>query len=157
MMDTIKTGVDTFKALNDLIKTLGNMADASEREKAIHELQSRLMSANTAYFSIIDSYREIEEKLKKMETWSDEAARYELYEFPPGILLRRVKEGMRGTQPVHYICADCYNNNRKSLLHVLWRNGNRTRYVCNQCKSEFTAGEEQPLTRQESYGSWMAE
>lgn len=131
-------GVSAFKTMMDIAKTMKEMDTANTRNAAVISLQETILDAQSAYSDLTDRVRELEEQVRRFETWEAEKKRYELKQLYPGFLAYAVKETERGGEPLHAICANCYENGLKSILQS---NGklilNEHAFVCLSCKSVF--------------------
>lgn len=119
-----------------------------EIQRGILEAQSSLSDANERINELSDGKRKVEEELIQLKDWRQEAARYELKEVVPGILFYSLKEDQRGSEPPHYLCPQCFVNNKKSFLQR--PSISAIEYKCHQCG--FSARTESPrmptVTRQ---------
>lgn len=155
MIGEIFAGAGAFKALVDSVKNLKEMTDTTARADAIMEIQSKLMSIQTSYFVVEGRCREVEAELDRLKKWEADKERYELVKLEPGILMYRIKDAMRGSEPPHEICADCYQKGLKSLLHITGRGNGLTAYKCHACGFDERAGTFIAPRREDS-GGWMA-
>ena len=67
-----------------------------------------------------EKVRELEATIAEYDNWEAEKDRYELYQIKPsgGFAYRLRKECVQDAEPNHYICPNCYENRRKSILQM---------------------------------------
>lgn len=157
MIDALASAAGAFNSVASGISTLKDIADPTKRVKAEAELLSQLIALQTAFQIAQSEYEVTKKEVIQLKEWGEDKARYELKRLVPGINIYSVKEDQRGTEPPHDICADCYNNNRKSLLHITARGNGLTVYECRACGSRLEAGIYEPPRQAASYGpdDWM--
>jgi hypothetical protein len=136
-MAELLTGLGIFKTLFDTAKGLKDINDAAVRNAAIVELQEKIFAAQNQQAALIERVGELEEEMARMKAWEAEKERYELVELSPGVLARAVKESMRGAEPPHYICADCYEDGKKRHLQSNGPSDGIERLRCHGCKTEL--------------------
>jgi hypothetical protein len=57
-----------------------------------------------------------------------------LAEVASGVLAYAIKEAVRGAEPEHHLCPDCYQKGQKSLLQREYREvGRASLLVCHRC------------------------
>ena len=125
-MVEISTIVSVFEGLNAAVKILKGAVERRDNTKinaAVSDILAKLMEANTValklqekHAALLNEKSALEAKLLQMETWNAETARYELKERAPGVLAYAAKEDARGSEPAHWICPQCYEDGRKSVL-----------------------------------------
>lgn len=136
----------SLKAAADITKAMVGLRDASMIQGKIIELQGVILSAQQGalttqsdQFSLLERVRELEKQVADLEAWDSEKQRYELKEVGTGSLAYVVKENARGTEPVHQICAACYQHRRKSILQP--KSISMTKLLfCPSCKTDIQIG-----------------
>jgi hypothetical protein len=76
---------------------------------------------------------ELEKKLIEQENWHNERARYHLKKVGGGVFVYALKESNATTEPAHWLCAHCYEEQKKSILQ---RNPYPT-WLCPRCKTKI--------------------
>jgi formate dehydrogenase maturation protein FdhE len=111
------------------------------------EFQSRILDAQNSAFAaneertaLIDRVRELEKQVTKAEAWAAEMQRYELRQLPPSIFVYALKPDMAAGEPMHYICANCRSQGKKSILHGYGVSDGLETFHCDGCKSDWTTG-----------------
>jgi hypothetical protein len=146
-MIEIQTALSTIKTLGELTKMIINgkidnevKAKAAELNDSILSLQGTIFALQSQNHELLDSKREIEEKLIKISNWNKVANRYKLTEICSGVFLYALKEKHQSSEPFHYICPNCYANGKQSILTQSELNHGGIDYVCKspECKAEYT-------------------
>jgi hypothetical protein len=100
--------------------------------------QACAMEAMTAQSALLERVRNLEEEKAKLETWNAEKTRYEFREVSTGVYAYTMKPGMEQGQPFHMLCANCYDNGKRSPLQATERLQSRRRlHACPQCKTDY--------------------
>jgi hypothetical protein len=142
MLADVTTALSSIKLASDFVGlVLKTKVDAAVTQKAI-ELQSAIISLQSAIMSIqAENQRLLEEnnglkaELAKMHDWEAEAQKYMLTQVAPGLAVYSVKKEQRGTEPNHYLCPNCYDNKRKSVLQRGMDLHDGYEWACVYCKS----------------------
>ena len=142
---SIATATSSIKAAVDIAKTLVEVKSFADFETMASELRERIVAAQVATLeaqseqsAMIQRISDLEKEIARLETWSAERQRYELINlWNSGVVAYGLKKSMSNSEPPHYICTNCYDDGRKSILQPQKRNGGRLMLLCPRCKSEF--------------------
>lgn len=164
MVDGIGLALGSLKSASEAAKALIELRDTAKIGQATIELQGKIaaaqqlaLAAQQEQAALISQIDDLKKQVVQFEDWEREKQRYEMETLPPGIHMYRLKAGMENGEPPHKICADCYNNRKKSLLHVKSQFKGVTHWQCNSCVfSEKSGRAEAPDIRRGSGGGWMA-
>jgi hypothetical protein len=113
---SIRTAVDITKAMKDLHDANLLQTKTFELTREIMAAQSYAMEAVAAQTALLQQIRDLEAEKTKLEAWETEKHRYELEDVGRGSLAYVIKEAMRNGEPLHKICATCYQHGIKSIL-----------------------------------------
>jgi hypothetical protein len=151
MLAEISAGLSSLKTMKDLVQGL----NAAKTEAAINsvkiELQSLILEAQQGLFSAQEAQSasahriaQLEQEIMQLKDWSAEAQRYQLVNIHLGAVAYMPKPGMENGEPAHWLCANCFNQRRKSFLvfkgqdrRVGGGRGDESNYGCDACKSSF--------------------
>lgn len=135
-------GLSAVKAAFDLAKSLKEINDAAVRNGVVIELQEKILSAQEAQTALIERISNLEKEVAGFEKWDTEKEKYELKEIYPSSFAYSIKEDTRGAEPPHLICANCYEQRRKSILQKHLSN-----YLkCANCDSVIISGKPPSIT-----------
>ncbi len=145
MSNWIDAITSPLKAASDGIKGLVEVRDTIKFGEAVSKLYADIFAAQqgaTAALaretSMLEEIGGLKKRVGELEAWDAEKQRYELIALAPGMVAYAVKDGVRGTEPPHHICANCYNAGKKSFLQQLSNGPAVFAYRCNTCKEELT-------------------
>ena len=138
MVSEVITGLSAIKTAFDLAKGLKDIDDATRRNAAVIELQEKILTAQTTQSELLERVSELEKEVTKLKTWDADKQRYELVALAPNVVAYAVKEAMRGSEPQHYLCANCYNQGNKSYLMQHLRGSHVDKFKCNSCSEEIS-------------------
>ncbi len=118
---SIAGGIASLKAAKDIAESLIGLRDTAKFQAAVVELQSKILSAQSDQFALLERVRELEKKMAELEAWEAEKQRYALTDYGAGTFAYALKEEARKGEPPHRICAACYQNGHKSILQFDFR------------------------------------
>jgi len=128
---------DITKALVDIKEMAAVTSKALELNGVILGVQDKLFEARTERDEQQARIRELEKKLEKLETWEQEKQRYQLYELAESTYVYRVKPDSQGSEPMHDLCPNCYEQGIKSILQSAGIKGFFYAFFCPRCRSDF--------------------
>lgn len=141
MMDAISGALTAVSSLMTLSKDISTAKTEHEVAVKSGELNERLggalqqlIAAQTAYLALLSEKGELESELVKLRDWAHEKQRYYLHRFPTGTLAYRIQPDAQGTEPLHEICADCYQKGIKTILQAC-EDGWFKALKCHPCNS----------------------
>lgn len=144
MMDMIAGAFGTLKTASEITQgLLALKTDAAVSTKAVElnqvifEMQQQLFAAQTDYAAVLSRIRDLEAEIAQFKDWEQEKQRYELYELTIGTLVYRIKPSMQGSEPVHHLCPNCYEQGIKSILQYSAIKNLHSSYSCPRCKASF--------------------
>lgn len=137
----------TVQAVMEITRAVvnGNIDDqirekATELNMSIITLQSTIFELQAENQALLNTNRELEEKIVNISNWEEKAGHYYLNELTTGVFVYTLKPEHEGTEVAHHICTNCYQNQRCSVLSVYRRNAIGIHYRCpnKDCAAEFT-------------------
>jgi len=141
-MGSIMAAIGGLQTASQIAKSMIDLRDAAlfqgktiELQNAILAAQTSALAAQSEQFALVQRVRDAEEKVARMEAWETEKKRYDLYDYGDSRFTYRLKQSLQGSEPMHELCANCYNSNhQKSILHMETRiPGMAEVLVCEHC------------------------
>jgi hypothetical protein len=130
----------SLRAVAEITKVMKDISDASLIQTKIYELTKEILSAQSCalavqseQFDLAQSKRDLEEEIVRLKAWNTERYRYQLQSVGPGANAYVVKETMRGSEPVHWICADCFQSGKKRFLNESHFDLHYVYHKCQEC------------------------
>jgi hypothetical protein len=146
-MGTIASAIGSIKAAGDIAKAITGLRDAQTIQAKVIELQQVILSAQTSalaaqsdQFTLLQQIRELEAKMAKLEAWEAEKKRYQLRDFGGRTFAYELKPQEANGEPIHRICANCYQKGHKSILQFSARSSGQDYYDCHECKTRPAFG-----------------
>lgn len=140
----ISQGLQAVQGMTNLVKTMVGLRDSAqllektvELNQKILTVQIALSNAQSEQTSLIQTIRELEEKIAGFETWKAEKERYELKSLGGGALAYMLKPQERGSEPPHWVCTNCYGERRISPIQSVSVPGFGLRFRCPACKADL--------------------
>jgi hypothetical protein len=146
-MTAIASALSSFKAMKDIAEAMIGLRDAAAfRERQI-EFQGKIIEAQNALFALQDeraalvqTVRDQEEEIACLKAWEADKKRYELKQVAAGgSLVYALKADAQGAEPLHWICAACYQNGKKFILQRGNSTGHDWAYLCPNCQNVVRA------------------
>jgi hypothetical protein len=141
MGDPISLGLGALGATKtafELAKSILDVRDATKLQSVRFELMNLLLEAQQAETALVADKRQLEERVRELEAWDGEKERYELKDIGNGCMAYVLKPSAAGSEPPHSLCANCYQQGRKSILtpfHI--QIGRAEAMQCHACGSEM--------------------
>jgi hypothetical protein len=133
-LGAIKSAYDIVKGIKDVHDINIVQASISDLQKKILEAQEAALNARAEQLELIEEKRVLNEKLRALEDWQAEKQRYVLEELAPGTFAYTRRTDAVPKEPLHQICASCYNHGQKSILqHEMRAPGRSNVFVCSSC------------------------
>lgn len=137
MYGEIVAAVNSVKALGELLKSAKSLANYNELVAAVSEVNGKLMAATAVALEAQGKQSELaakiidlEKRLAEVEDWNRKIGRYQLHEFPTGVLAFALKKEMADGEPMHYLCTNCVDRRHISRLQPT---GGRYYLKCHPC------------------------
>jgi hypothetical protein len=150
-LSAIATILSSLNAAKDIAQGMINLRDAAAFQSKLLEFQSKLLDANNAALaaqderaSLLEQIRTLEKEIDELRAWDAEKERYQLTEIGPAAFAYVVKEDARGAEPVHCICAECFQRGQKSILQCRQRSYGTVMLGCPRCTSQVRALDSHP-------------
>ncbi len=164
MAGELFAGLSAFKSMFDLAKGLKELDDSATRNAVAIELQEKILAAQAQQSTLIERVSELEAQVAAFEKWETEKQRYELCAIADGQYAYALKEEASASEPPHLLCANCYADNRKSILQTETRDPGRHKVLfCQHCDSEMFSPEtggrgerHRPSHQNRQAGSWVS-
>ena len=145
MINFIESITNPLKAAGETAQKLIGLRDTAKFGDALIELQDQIIAAQQGALeaqgrelAMSEEIHELKERVAEMEIWDAEKERYELKEVVPGQFVYAVREEVRGSEPPHMLCANCYNHDQKSILQTEIRNpGHHEVLFCQRCGGDL--------------------
>jgi predicted enzyme involved in methoxymalonyl-ACP biosynthesis len=117
--------------------------DSAVAEKAIElnaviiDLQSAILSIQAQNQDLLQRNNELEQKIAEIENWNATAEQYTLTEIALGVFVYTNKKNDEGGEPSHWLCTNCYQDKKKSIIQRESSISSRAFYVCPNCKHDY--------------------
>lgn len=143
MVAEIFAGISGFKAMLDIAKSFKDISDSAARQNIAIELREQILSAQETQATLIEKVRTLEAEITRFETWDTERQKYQLKNVAKGATAYVLKKHAREGEPPHWICPNCYQHRKKSILQSAGpaeKSGadmRKTAWGCAECGSSI--------------------
>lgn len=144
MIAEIGSLLASSKVAYDIAKGISALKSDVDRNESISKILEVLLTVQTNALSVNAIAQELQEekatltqKIMEFEKWSETETQYELKEITSGIFVYSHKTAVDPTKPIHWLCAKCYHEQKKSILQRTRHDPGGMHYVCHSCSSEI--------------------
>jgi Zn finger protein HypA/HybF involved in hydrogenase expression len=156
VISLIEDTISALKSARNITKSLLDLKAISEvqvNQAKVIELQAAILSAQDSAFAanahqtaMIKEIRDLKEEIARIKAWEEEKQRYKLVYAWAGTMLYALKKECSTSEKPHWICTNCYEDGRKSILNPQIK-ARCLMLVCPRCKAEFHS----PYHRMDSF------
>ena len=111
--------------------------DLSGIVDSVLSLKFKTLALQEGYAAIQNERDELRKQLEDRRQKLMRLTRYERKQVAPGVFVRALKESEKGTEPEHWLCDNCYTEERESTLQRDLALDNGIYYRCHKpdCKA----------------------
>ena len=137
-MSSQKTAKDSEQGQNAPTTEAAINGVKIELQGLILEAQQGLFAAQEAQSADARRIANLEQEIVRLKDWTAEKERYELKNMRGGSVAYSQKPGVEGRQAPHWLCANCFDQGRKSFMQKQGEVGPHKIYDCSSCKGKMT-------------------
>ncbi|HEV3185257.1 MAG TPA: hypothetical protein VGZ49_10270 [Xanthobacteraceae bacterium] len=130
-------GLSAIKTALDIVKGYKDLTSTAARNRAVIELTEKLFAAQKEQSTLTETIANLEKRVMELEDWQTDKQRYQLADIGDGAFAFALKPSMAGTEEPHYICQNCYHQNKKSILNHTQSPGGGHLISCQSCGTKF--------------------
>ena len=137
--------LSSLNAAKDIAQAMIGLRDSKAIESKLLEFQAELLKANGSalaaqqqQFALLETVRELKEEVARLKDWETEKERYDLQEIPSfhKPFAYALKPEMQGSEPPHYVCANCFYDGKVKILQPHAKGGAKF-LICHECRAEL--------------------
>ncbi len=144
MIDMITGAFGGLKSAAELAQSLLTLktdsavsTKAVELNRIIFDIQQKMFSIQADYAALLSRTGDLEAEIRDLKSWEEEKKRYQLHELAPGTFAHRLKPDCQGSEPMHDLCENCYQNGVRSILQSGGHKDSFPLFVCHKCGGEY--------------------
>jgi len=137
LLTSSKVAYDIAKGISALKSEVDRNESISKILEVLLTVQTNALSVNAIAQELQQEKYNLEKKILEFENWTETERQYELKEIATGIFVYTYKKSKNLTEPMHWLCAKCYNERAKSILQRIKKTMAGVAYACHNCKSEI--------------------
>ena len=131
---SLATAAKLLKSLKDLVSAPDAKAQVSELYDVIISSQASALQMLANERSMLEEIGELKAQLSRVQAWETEKQRYRLATPISGVTCYALQKSMSNGEPPHYICGNCYQNGKRSMLAYSTSANGFIAIVCAACK-----------------------
>ena len=148
MTSWIDSITNPLKAAGETAQKLIELRDTAKFGDALIELQAQIIAAQQGALAaqareaaMSEEIRDLKARMAELEAWDAEKQRYKLHDFGGETFAYILKEEESNGEPMHRICANCYQQGHRSILQFKYTTGyQQDKYNCPACGKDFLFG-----------------
>lgn len=150
----LKEAYETAKTLKNAFETIGKLKQDIEHLKAIGEtssktlevtqiaiqLQGLVLSLQSDLLALQSSKANLEAEISQLRKFEVEKDQYSPFQFATGAFVYRSNKSIaneHGETVFHYLCANCFNQGKKSVLQPSQMEGCFEMLSCHHCSAKY--------------------
>jgi hypothetical protein len=144
MLAEAGAAISSIKTAMDIVKGVSSLKSETEVNLALIEIQRTLLDAQASAFEDRQKIAELSEKLAdtlraldQKQDWASEQKRYKLTRSDLGAYTYDLKDEFSEGEVFHRICAKCYGEGMKSILHIKSKHSGGEIVRCLRCNSDL--------------------
>lgn len=153
MITEISSFIASIKAAYDIAKGIGSLKAEVERNESIAKILEMLVSAQFQASEVLAKAHETEiekynltKKLIELEKWVETEKQYKLQEVYSGVFAYVYKKGEGLPEPLHWLCANRWNDKKKSILQCETKDEYVSSYICQRCGKAIKWSTNKPIS-----------
>jgi hypothetical protein len=146
-----------------MVKGINSLKTEAEVNQAVINIQRTLLEAQALALqdrerqsNLMKKIEELESRIKKFDDGDADMKRYELVEFPTGIMAYVLKEGEENSEPSHKLCPKCFGDGKKSILQVVSKRNGGESVRCPSCSQKYILHPFPAVQIETARSSWLA-
>lgn len=143
-MAAIAGAATSLKTAIDISKIALGLRDKSLIRTKVLEMQGEISSAlasaiaaQTDQLAILQRISDLEKEITQLKAWDAEKENYDLKPIARGTVTYMLKPEVRGSEPPHWLCAQCFENRKRSILQIAAEMSIHWIYHCAGCDSKI--------------------
>ena len=160
LITSTKTALDIVRGIRSLNTEVQRNESISKILEALIAIQSEALAVQEKHQKALEEKYELATRLKDFEKWSEIEELYELKDLGGNVFVYAYKKIDTSTEPMHYLCANCFKDKKKAILQCEGTYTSGTAYNCHACNSKIVdrTNKKPPPPRHGGGGpgSWMA-
>jgi hypothetical protein len=137
-LSALKTAYDMSKGFLGVRDSVISQGQIFELQRQILTAQESALSAQAAQTALLEEIGGLKQQIAALEAWDGEMEKYQLVKTAGGPLAYVLKEQAELAEPDHYLCANCFEDHRKSILQPETRfPGRALVLLCHRCGSDI--------------------
>ena len=139
ILGSLKSAVDISKSMLQLKAKTDIQASVIELNSKLIEAQQGMFALNEQYTEALNKIRDLQSEIEKFNKWEEEKVRYTLISPWPRhpVLVYHLRKSHSNGENPHWLCPNCYQNNRKSILNTDKKKGEFVNLCCPACKARI--------------------
>jgi hypothetical protein len=140
----VSAGLSSLKLAKDMLQAMNGVHTAVQINDVKFTLQGHILDAQQGLFAAQEAQADaskriatLEQEILGLKDWETEKQRYALKRYYPSAFAYALKPEMAAGEPPHRLCANCYQQGKKSILQGTAETVLRHRiFRCPLCKTE---------------------
>jgi hypothetical protein len=105
-----------------------------------------LLDVQKEQSALVKTIDDLEKEIVRFKDWNTQKQRYELQDLGSGALAYVMKQAVQGSEPLHCICTNCYENGKRSIMQNTYKGPTvyLNEWKCPDCKNAIQVPDSWP-------------
>lgn len=139
LISSVKTAYDIAKGINSLKIEVERNESISKILQILLSVQFDALSMQENYQTLLNEKETIAKRLVETEKWDETESQYDLMRMSVGTFVRTPNKNHQSPEPLHWLCANCFDKKKKSLLQKMYWTDDSP-MICPECKTVIHLG-----------------
>lgn len=137
LISSIRGAIDVVKELKYAYDEQTSLRTQAELLERLIGIQHEALSVQNRHSELIKEKDELQKKLIEFDKWEEVTESYRLLEVQTGKFVYSLKNPQLSSEPIHWLCTNCFDDRKKSILQAVFRNDFDALYACPRCKANL--------------------
>jgi len=139
-MAGLKGAIDITSALVKTNNIVDVNAKAIELQQIIIKLQQDIFSAQDSQRLANEEIQSLKKEISELKNVGRDLTRYKLCSPHFGCTVYGISKDDESNEPAHYLCSNCFQSGKKSILNPKINEKNFVDFVCPTCRASMSTG-----------------
>lgn len=148
MTPEIQGAIVSLKSAAEIVRVLYTAKLDTDTKEKIDQLKDLVFNARESALNsqnqlteVLETCTELKRKMAELIEWGEDKKRYQLFKTNSiQSVVYAIKESAANGEPPHYLCTNCYEDRRKSILNNKQTPDKWTIFDCPKCNSSVPTG-----------------
>jgi predicted Holliday junction resolvase-like endonuclease len=154
-ISSIKTAVEMLKGIHAVKTQVDINSAVIDIQRVLLDAQASALQDRQRQMELMKNIEDLERKITEFQNDILDKSRYHLTEFPTGNFAYVLKIDRANGDPIHKICANCFNEGVKTILQIIRKHSGGELAQCKRCEKSILLHPFPDIQVPRTRNSWM--